>query len=82
MFIQTETTTDSETMKFLPGQDVFPGGPSRYDDAATATRSPLARRLLDVEDVAAVELGAEYIAVVHQRPCHGDLFAIGGGRRR
>ena len=63
MFIQTETTTDSETMKFLPGQDVFPGGPSRYDDAATATRSPLARRLLDVEDVAAVELGAEYIAV-------------------
>ena len=63
MFIQTETTGDPAIMKFLPGRDVYASGPVQYADVAEAARAPLAARILDIDDVIAVELGADYVSV-------------------
>jgi Fe-S cluster biogenesis protein NfuA len=63
MFIQTETTGDPATLRFLPGRVVLEGGNRRFVDAEAAAVSPLAARLFAVDGVAAVELGAEDIVV-------------------
>jgi Fe-S cluster biogenesis protein NfuA len=63
MFIQTEATADPHIMKFLPGRDVYPAGPLSFDSPDAAARAPLAIRLLNIDHVTAVELGADYISV-------------------
>ena len=63
MFIQTESTSDPATVRFLPGREVTGSATVRFADAASAGRSPLAERLFGVEGVAGVSLGADYIAV-------------------
>ena len=42
MFIQTETTPNPATLKFLPGRTVLNDGTLDLRDAETAARSPLA----------------------------------------
>ena len=66
MFIQTETTSDPAVMKFLPGRDVHAAGPLKIADSDAAARAPLAARILNIEDVIAVELGADYVSVTKQ----------------
>jgi Fe-S cluster biogenesis protein NfuA len=63
MFIQTESTPNPATMKFLPGKPVLPGGTRDYRAKAGAAASPLALRLFDVEGVEAVFLGHDFISV-------------------
>ncbi len=63
MFIQTEATQDTATMKFLPGCTVLRSGTAEFRDAEAARRSPLAAALFDIGEVAAVTLGTEHIAV-------------------
>lgn len=63
MFIQTEATTDPAIMKFLPGRDVHPAGLLRFASLDEAAHAPLALRLLNVDHVTAVELGADYVSV-------------------
>jgi Fe-S cluster biogenesis protein NfuA len=63
MFIQTETTPNPATLKFLPGLTVLPSGTLDMPDAASAERSPLARRLFDVPGVGGVFLGSDFISV-------------------
>ncbi len=63
MFIQTESTNDPATVKFLPGRKVTGSATVRFADAGAAGRSPLAELLFGVEGVAGVSLGADYIAV-------------------
>jgi Fe-S cluster biogenesis protein NfuA len=63
MFIQTEATDDPNIMKFLPGREVYPAGPLGFESEQSANASPLATRLFGVDDVAAVEFGADYVAV-------------------
>lgn len=63
MFIQTENTNDPAIMKFLPGRAVHAAGPARYATAEEAARAPLAARILDIEDVSAVELDADHVSV-------------------
>ena len=36
MFIQTESTPNPATLKFLPGQAVMPSGTADFPDAAAA----------------------------------------------
>lgn len=62
MFIQTETTPNPQTLKFLPGRTVIDGDPREFgpDDGAA---SPLARRLFDVPGVVGVFLGSDFVAV-------------------
>jgi Fe-S cluster biogenesis protein NfuA len=63
MFIQTESTPNPATLKFLPGRAVLAAGTADFRDAAAAARSPLAERLFRVEGVAGVFLGADFISI-------------------
>jgi Fe-S cluster biogenesis protein NfuA len=63
MFIQTEATPNPATLKFIPGKDVLGAGAVDYRDRGEATASPLAMRLFDVEGVAGVFLGGDFISV-------------------
>ncbi|MCZ8312380.1 MAG: NifU family protein [Magnetospirillum sp.] len=64
MFIQTETTPNPATLKFLPGREVLAAGSADFasaDDAAA--RSPLAAKLFGVEGVTGVFLGSDFVTV-------------------
>ena len=64
MFIQTEQTPNPATLKFLPGRTVLEEGTADFTNAENAnTRSPLAARLFDVEGVAAVFFGRDFITI-------------------
>lgn len=63
MFIQTESTPNPATLKFLPGQDVLGQGTADFTDADSAAASPLARALFGVEGVTGVFLGSDFITV-------------------
>ena len=64
MFIQTETTPNPATLKFLPGLTVMEQGTANFRDQETATaQSPLAGRLFKIDGVAGVFLGADFITL-------------------
>lgn len=63
MFIETESTPNPATLKFLPGRTVLPYGTLEFRSKAEADASPLAQRLFDVPGVAAVFFGSDFIAV-------------------
>ena len=63
MFIQTETTPNPATLKFLPGRTVLATGTLEMRDRSEATQSPLAERLFDVANVSGVFLGSDFITV-------------------
>ena len=48
MFIQTESTPNPATLKFLPGQSVMDMGTADFPSAESAAASPLAQRLFAV----------------------------------
>ncbi len=64
MFIQTESTNQENSLKFLPGRDVLgEGGEITFGHAEAAKRSPLAARLFQLDAVAAVTLAADFVTV-------------------
>lgn len=63
MFIQTEATPNPATLKFLPGCAVMAHGSADFGDAKSASRSPLATRLFEIDGVGAVFLGSDFITV-------------------
>jgi Fe-S cluster biogenesis protein NfuA len=63
MFIQTESTPNPATLKFMPGKTVLGDGTVDFRAKSEARASPLARRLFDVEGVTGVFLGADFISV-------------------
>ncbi len=63
MFIQTESTPNPATLKFLPGQAVLRSGTADFPDAGAADDSPLAQRLFGVDGVRGVFLGHDFITV-------------------
>jgi Fe-S cluster biogenesis protein NfuA len=64
MFIQTESTPNPSTLKFLPGRDVMGEGKvADFDSREAAARSPLARALFDMPQVGRVFFGADFISV-------------------
>jgi Fe-S cluster biogenesis protein NfuA len=63
MFIQTEATDNANIMKFLPGQEVYAGGPVSFESQDAAAQAPLARRLFGVTDVQTVEIGTDSVTV-------------------
>ncbi len=63
MFIQTETTPNPATLKFLPGRTVLPRGTLDMPDRAAAAQSPLAMRLFEIAGVGGVFLGSDFITV-------------------
>lgn len=63
MFIQTETTPNPATLKFLPGRPVLEGATLDIRDRETATKSPLAERLFGIGSVDGVFFGSDFITV-------------------
>ena len=64
MFIQTESTPNPATLKFLPGVDVMgPGRVADFPSAQDAARSPLAKALFETGEVVRVFFGADFISV-------------------
>ncbi len=63
MFIQTESTPNPATLKFLPGQTVLEAGTADFPTAETSDASPLAQRIFAVEGVAGVFFGTDFVTV-------------------
>ena len=63
MFIQTESTPNPATLKFLPGQAVLELGTADFPSADTAGKSPLATRIFAVAGVTGVFLGMDFVTV-------------------
>ena len=63
MFIQTESTPNPATLKFLPGRAVMSSGTEHFSDPESASRSPLARRLFGIRGVTGVFFGSDFITV-------------------
>jgi Fe-S cluster biogenesis protein NfuA len=63
MFIQTESTPNPATLKFLPGETVLGRGTADLPDAESALKSPLARRIFAVPGVSGVFLGSDFVTV-------------------
>ncbi len=66
MFIQTETTPNPQSLKFLPGRDVLPeehGTGVNFANPMDAVRSPLAKQLFQVTGVGTVFFGRDFVSV-------------------
>lgn len=63
MFIQTETTPNPATLKFLPGRTVLSGETRDFRSLDDAEPSPLALRLFSIDGVAGVFLAEDFISV-------------------
>jgi Fe-S cluster biogenesis protein NfuA len=63
MFIQTESTPNPATLKFLPGQTVLEVGTADFPTADAAQASPLAQRLFAVSGVTGVFFGNDFVTV-------------------
>jgi Fe-S cluster biogenesis protein NfuA len=64
MFIQTESTPNPATLKFLPGREVMgEAAVADFDSREAAQRSPLARALFETPEVGRVFFGSDFISV-------------------
>jgi Fe-S cluster biogenesis protein NfuA len=63
MFIETETTPNPATLKFLPGRQVMPAGTREFADPESAETSPLAKALFDTGEVTNVLFGGDFVSV-------------------
>ncbi|MGR3541294.1 MAG: NifU family protein [Hasllibacter sp.] len=63
MFIQTESTPNPATLKFLPGQTLLEAGTADFPTREAAQGAPLPERLFAVEGVTGVFVGADFVTV-------------------
>ncbi|WP_417241898.1 NifU family protein [Celeribacter sp.] len=63
MFIQTESTPNPATLKFLPGQTVLDAGTADFTTQEAAAASPLATRIFAVGNVTGVFFGHDFVTV-------------------
>jgi Fe-S cluster biogenesis protein NfuA len=63
MYIETETTPNPSTLKFLPGQAVMDAGTRDFVSPEAAEASPLASAIFDTGEVTNVLFGRDFVAV-------------------
>jgi len=63
MFIETETTPNPSSRKFLPGREVMATGTREFTSPEAAEASPLAQALFDTGEVTNVFFGSDFITV-------------------
>lgn len=63
MYIETETTPNPSTLKFLPGRKVMETGTREFTSPEAADVSLLATALFDSGDVTGVFFGSDFISV-------------------
>lgn len=74
MFIQTESTPNPLTLKFIPGVTVMEDGTAFYTNKDAATHSPLALALFDVNGVNAVFLGSDFVTITRAEDVSWDIM--------
>lgn len=74
MFIQTETTPNPNTLKFLPGQVVMPERTAFFTSKENATESPLALALFELPDIRAIFYGGDFITVTKTEASHWEVL--------
>ena len=72
MFIQTESTPNPATLKFLPGQRVMESGTADFPAPVGEDTSPLAARIFGVSGVTAVFLGTDFVTVTKAEATEWD----------
>ncbi len=70
MFIQTESTPNPLTLKFLPGREVTGEGSREFRSPEEAQASALAKALFEIDGVARVFFGPDFLTVTRHA---GDL---------
>ncbi len=63
MFIETETTPNPASLKFLPGQRVMTSGTREFASPEAAEASPLAQAIFDTGEVVNVFFGGDFVSV-------------------
>jgi Fe-S cluster biogenesis protein NfuA len=63
MLIETETTPNPATLKFLPGRAVMEAGTRDFATPEEAEASPLAEALFNLGDVTGVFFGRDFVSV-------------------
>lgn len=63
MFIETETTPNPASLKFLPGKTVMDVGTREFTSPEAAEASPLAQAIFDTGEVVNVFFGWDFITV-------------------
>jgi Fe-S cluster biogenesis protein NfuA len=74
MFIQTESTPNPNTMKFLPGQEVLGSKTAFFTDRENAAESPLASALFVLPDIRAVFYGSDFITVTKTEASNWEIL--------
>ena len=74
MFIQTESTPNPATLKFLPGETVLGTGTADFPSADAAGASPMAKRLFAIEGVTGVFLGGDFVTVTKAEGQEWDVL--------
>jgi Fe-S cluster biogenesis protein NfuA len=74
MFIQTETTPNPSTLKFIPGEMVLGNGTANFINKESAAKSPLAQALFGINNVDAVFLGSDFISVTKSENANWDTL--------
>ena len=72
MFIQTESTPNPATLKFLPGQSVMESGTADFPAPVGEDTSPLAARIFGVAGVNGVFLGNDFVTVTKSADVEWD----------
>jgi len=72
MFIQTESTPNPATLKFLPGHTVLEAGTADFPSAEAAAKSPLAARVFAVKGVTGVFFGNDFVTVTKDEAVEWD----------
>ncbi len=63
MFIETETTPNPLSLKFLPGRQVMASGSREFASPEAAEASPLAQAIFDTGEVTNVFFGSDFVSV-------------------
>jgi Fe-S cluster biogenesis protein NfuA len=63
MLLETETTPNPATLKFMPGREVMPSGTRDFASPEEAEASPLAEALFSLGDVEGVFFGSSFVSV-------------------
>ena len=63
MFIETETTPNPASLKFLPGRPVMGQGTREFASPEAAEASPLAQAIFDTGEVVNVFFGGDFVTV-------------------
>jgi Fe-S cluster biogenesis protein NfuA len=72
MFIQTESTPNPATLKFLPGQEVLDVGTADFPTLESAQASPLATRIYGSGHVTGVFFGLDFVTVTKSDDAEWD----------